>query len=336
MAVRDVVVVGTSAGGVQALLAMVRALPRGFRGRMVVVMHVPPTARSLLPEILDGVGGVRAQQATDGALLDFGVVLVAPPDHHVLLHRDRVRLTRGPRENGHRPAIDPLFRSAARWFGPQVVGVILSGGADDGTSGMYAIKSRGGIALVQAPDDAVNPSMPRSVIDRVGADWVGGAAELGAKLVAVVGVPVAPAPPEAPPTGERETYDVDMATSAEKVPSGPPSAFTCPDCHGPLWELRDGQLARYRCRIGHAFAPESLSAAQAQQIEAALWAALRALEERKAFMSNLAAGARSRGFEDVALCYEDDERAASLRAEAIRSALAIDPGDKEEESKKHA
>ncbi|MDP9364956.1 MAG: chemotaxis protein CheB, partial [Chloroflexota bacterium] len=182
MAGRNIVVVGASAGGVEALVNLVRGIPANLPVAVFVVLHVPANATSLLPQILTRAGLLPAAHATDGAPIVHGQIVVAPPDHHLLIERDGIRLSRGPRENRSRPAVDPLFRSAARAFGPRAVGVVLSGSLDDGTSGLAAIKARGGVGIVQDPAEAVFPSMPLSAIEHVAVDHRLPASQIGPLL----------------------------------------------------------------------------------------------------------------------------------------------------------
>ncbi|HEY8078551.1 MAG TPA: chemotaxis protein CheB [Labilithrix sp.] len=322
MARRDLVVVGASAGGIEALRELVRELPLGFPASIVVVTHVAAHAPSALPSILTRSGPLRATHATSGVRLEHGHIFVAPPDHHLLVHDGALRLTRGPRENGHRPAVDPLFRSAARWHGPRVIAVVLSGALDDGTSGAFAVRMRGGIVVAQSPDDASYASMPESVIARVGADHVAPARELARLLVRLVAEDVEGALPAPPPVGDAHLEDDDMEERMDRAPSGPASAFTCPECHGALWEVRDGgDLVRYRCRVGHVYASDSLGAAHAEYVEEALWAAYRALEEAEALAERLGSRARGRGFTTAAARYDEERDAAHRRAALIRDVL---------------
>ena len=172
MSGHDMITIGASAGGVEALTELVRGLPVDLPASVFVSLHVPPHGTSMLPQILSRRGPLPAHHARDGEPIEPGRIYVAPPDLHLLIHQGVVRLSRGPRENGFRPAIDPLFRTAARWHGPRVVGVILSGTLDDGTAGLLAIKERGGFAVVQDPDDALFPGMPRNAMDVVHVDHV--------------------------------------------------------------------------------------------------------------------------------------------------------------------
>jgi two-component system chemotaxis response regulator CheB len=269
--------------------------------------------------------------------IEEGNIYVAPPDHHVLVFRDRVRLYRGPRENGNRPAIDPMFRSAALAYGPRVIGVILSGNLDDGTSGLLAIKRRGGIAVVQDPDDAMFSSMPQSAIDHVDVDYVVKLDRLPTLLEELAKRP--PVAGEIVPSDdarkETEYAELDLARieDAEDHP-GILAPFGCPDCGGTLWELREGNLVRFRCRVGHAWTSEALLASQAETLDAALWTALRALEESASLSQQLSERARARGNSRVAERLSDNATLAMRRADIIRDVLLsereIEPRDEDE------
>ena len=240
----------------------------------------------------------------------------------MLVRPGRVRLARGPRENGHRPAVDPLFRSAALHYGPRVVGVVLSGSLDDGSAGLAAVKARGGVALVQDPREAIFPSTPRSALENVAVDACRLVVELAAEIVRAVGAPVT--------GGGTVSDDMRIETDMAEVDSaayddlaehpGAPSVYGCPECGGVLWETQEGELFRFRCRVGHAYSSDSLLAEQSEQLEAALWAALRALDEERSLASRLAERARERG-SGAATQFEERARDATVRSDLIRSVL---------------
>jgi two-component system, chemotaxis family, protein-glutamate methylesterase/glutaminase len=239
-----------------------------------------------------------------------------------------LRVTRGPREHGHRPAVDPLFRSAARHCDGRVCAVVLSGALDDGTAGLAAVAARGGVVVVQDPEDALYPGMPTSALAAVDADHVAPAAEI-ADIVASLARTSAPPRRAEPPSlmlYETDVAELDMNAISDLDPPGTPSPFTCPDCGGSLFEMPEGDVVRYRCRVGHAFAPGSLAAQQDIALESALWAALRALEERADLSRRLAQGARERGHSSTAHQFEEHERELGERARAVRAALSIDEG----------
>lgn len=317
----DIIVIGASAGGVEALRTLVGTLPAGLPAAIFVVVHIPPQGPSLLPGILARAGALPAVHPADGDPITAGTIYVAPPDRHLLVDRGTVRLARGPKENRARPAVDPLFRTAARTYGPRVVGVVLTGALDDGTAGLQAIKQRGGVALVQDPHEALYAGMPRSALENVAVDGVLPLAALGEMLTRLTQEPAADeAAYPVPPDMETEAKVAEMETGAlrfEEIP-GTPSAFACPECHGTLWELRDDDLIRFRCRVGHAYSPESLLAEHGKSLEAALWAALRALEEAAALSRRMAAQARQRQHFALLRRYEiraveQEENAAVLR-----------------------
>ena len=320
---RDVVVVGASAGGVEALIQLVGKLPADWPASLFVVLHLPAGATSVLPQILHRHGALRAAHARDREPIEHDRIYVAPPDRHLLVDRHHVRLVHGPKENGHRPAVDPLFRSAARAYGRRVIGVVLSGMLDDGTAGLQAIKARGGLALVQDPADALFPGMPDSALENVAVDHYAAAADLAALLAELVREPVEDnrVAEDDKLNLETELVEMDLDAIERTQRPGQPSVFTCPECQGTLWEMRDGELVRFRCRVGHAFSAESLFAGQSERLEMALWTALRALEEKVTLAQRMAARAQERGHHRAAALFVERETEAQHQAAIIRDVL---------------
>ncbi len=319
----DLIVVGASAGGVEALMELVAGLPLELPAAVCIVLHVPAASTSMLPQILNRAGLLPAAHARDGELLRHGHVYVAPPDSHLVVEPARLRLLAGPRENGHRPSVDVLFRTAAQAYGPRVVGVILSGTLDDGTAGLLAIKRRGGLAVVQQPADARYPGMPQSALEHVVVDYALPVAETGSVLARLAAEPAQQqiGRPSKDLDEEIRAAELDLARLNQETFPGDPSVYACPECHGALWELHDGELLRFRCRVGHAYTAESLLAGQASGVEAALWAALRALEEKASLSMRLAERATERGYGLAAERFEEEEQDARQRAAVIRDAL---------------
>lgn len=335
---RFIIVMGASAGGVEALTRIVQDLPRDIPAAVFVTIHFPPTGTSALARILSRAGKLSATHAVDGQRIQQGHIYIAPPDHHLLLFRDRMRLYRGPRENGNRPAVDPMFRSAALAFGPRVIGVVMSGNLDDGTSGLLAVKRRGGLAVVQDPEEALFPSMPQSAVDHVPVDHVVKLAQIPALLNELAHrTPVAEETVASDDTEkEVEFSELDMAriTDAEGHP-GVLAPFGCPDCGGTLWELREGELVRFRCRVGHAWTSEGLLASQSETLDAALWTALRALEESAALSQQLSDRAQTRGNARLAERLADNALLATRRADVIRNVLLSDRPEPPDSSEAH-
>jgi two-component system chemotaxis response regulator CheB len=325
---RNMIVIGASAGGVEALRSVVAKLPRDLPAAVFVVLHIPAYGGSVLPAILTRAGELPAHHPNSAEPIVEGAIYVAPPDHHLVIDGGAVRLTRGPQENGHRPAVDVLFRSAARSAGARVIGVVLSGVLDDGTAGLTAIAARGGATVVQDPADALYPSMPQSAIEHVAVQHVAPADELGDLLARLCKEEL---PDVEHPASSLLEIEADVAMMEDDAMNqddrpGRPSGFSCPDCNGVLWEIHDGDLIRYRCRVGHAWSAESLLGEQAQQLDSALWMALRGLEEKSALARTMAQRARERNSPLTAGKFDEQAQEALRAATLIRSMLETHVG----------
>jgi two-component system chemotaxis response regulator CheB len=287
---RDIIVVGGSAGALDALRAMLGELPRDLAAAVLVVVHLPPTSPTRFAEILQRGCALEVGWATADEPLTPSRVYVAPPDRHLVVQAGHVRLTHAPRENNSRPAIDPLFRSAALAYGPRVIGVVVSGRLDDGTAGLWAVKRCGGIAVVQDPSDAASADMPRNALQYTAADHVVRAADLGPLLARLVEEPAPPALDAAPPELELEVKIAMQgnALEAEITMLGPPTPYTCPECHSVLARVEQEGVPRFRCHSGHAFSLDSLLASITEKAEEALWSALRAVEETTILLDEVA------------------------------------------------
>jgi two-component system, chemotaxis family, protein-glutamate methylesterase/glutaminase len=310
--------IGASAGGIEALQRLMHALPEDPAAAICVVVHIPATSRSLLAEIVARQTMLPVKAAIDGEQLVDGHVYVAPPDLHLRVRRGRIELDRGPKENGVRPAIDPLLRSAAAGYGKRAIAVVLSGSLSDGAGGAAAVAAAGGAVLVQRPDDAVVPSMPESALAAVPAAFSLTAPELAYEIARR-------AAKFAATNSEELPVPVDDPAIAEsrRVPEGPPAGLTCPECHGPLWRLREGEPERYRCRVGHAFDEDALLDGKGAAIESALWMALEALEERGELLEKVADRLAASGRGSAAELYRERARGAAERAELVRGVLVV-------------
>jgi two-component system chemotaxis response regulator CheB len=318
---RDLVVVGASAGGVQALQRLVAELPPELPAPVLVVLHLMSSGTSVLDAILSRAGALPVTQARDGERLERGHVYVAPPDFHLLLRGDTVHLSPGPRENGHRPAIDPLFRSAARAFGARTIGVVLTGTLDDGTDGLRMIKERGGATVVQDPDDAAYPDMPRSAIEYVEPDCVVPLERMGRALFDLLDTPLGPE--QADEVADPRTQDVDMVEVefGRDALEGRATPLTCPACGGVLLEREDGGLVRFACQVGHAYSPESLVEEQDEALESALWNALRTLQERVDLLRRMERRAGRGGSGAMAGRLGERAEAVQRHADQVREAI---------------
>lgn len=330
---RDLVVVGASAGGVEALRRVMSALPPDFPGAVLVTMHLHAEAGSALARILDRAGPLPARTALHGVPIEPGTVHVAPPDRHLLTEDGFLVLSRGPTENGHRPAINATFRSAALTGGPKVIGVVLSGVLDDGAAGLRAIVDQGGVAVVQDPADALYTGMPESALSLVDTEHVVRAADVGALLDKLVGTPVEAA--EVPPPSDLLLLEDRLARDTVRAGTFAPSegdsgsVYTCPDCRGTLTEV--DPAGRYRCRIGHAWSTQALLTAHDSEFLAALETALRSLDEKATLARKLAAQVAGRRPAGLAKRYAESESEATAAADTLRRFLLETTGRAEKE-----
>lgn len=279
---------GASAGGVEALTQFAAGLPAGFPYAVLVVLHLPPNAPSVLPKILDRAGPLHAVAATDGTDLAPGHIYVGRPNRHLLVADDRLILSEGPTENGHRPAINALFRSVALSYGPRAVGLLMSGVLDDGVLGLGAIRSRGGTTVVQLPEDALFPAMPTNALDAGVVEHKATAADAGEMLMRLAEREIGEREMERDESMELENRIAmgrRFSTSFNDEALGPASGYTCPDCNGSLMTVTE---ENYRCHVGHAWTAEALLGARDEEVEGALWVALRSLQEKAKLSRRLA------------------------------------------------
>lgn len=346
MASLPLVVVGGSAGALPVLRALLGALAADFPAPILVVQHLSASGPSVLPELLSHAGPLRARHPQDGEEIAPGVVYVASPDHHLLVDGDRVAVTRGPKENRFRPSVDALFRSAAYTRGADVVGVVLSGVLDDGTSGLWTVKRRGGVAVVQHPEEAEFPDMPLSALREVDVDHITRARDLGALLTRLARAPQGAngegrmnerkgeASNKPSNAREDERLRIEVGIAREENPLGlgvttlgEASLLTCPECHGSLVQFEEGGALRFRCHTGHAYTATSLLAEQATSTENQAYQLQRAIEESVLLMRQMARLREASGDAAGARAFHERAREAEERADRVRAlALRAPPG----------
>lgn len=295
MSGHDIIVIGASAGGIEAISDLVVQFPEDLKAAVFVVVHISPESPNMLPVIFGRRSPLKCVQANEGDKIKKGTIYVAPADFHLTIKDGQIQLSRGPKENRARPAIDPLFRSAAVNYGQRVIGILLSGMLDDGVSGLSSIKKCGGIAIVQHPDDAIFPDMPLHALANVEVDFNLPVTKMGAviyKLINESNVEEKSRPPEhlknEVKIAEKGVEDQQMVTDNVNNKSLPGMVMTCPECNGPLFEINDDKILRFRCITGHAYTAENLLAQQNEVFEAALFAALRILQERSNMLERMA------------------------------------------------
>lgn len=317
MQTRDIIAIGASMGGVEALSALVGQLPADLPAAVLVVQHMSPESPGMLSEILNRRGPLPAVAAQDRMALERGRIYVAPADRHLLVSEGGLRVNYGARENRSRPSVDVLFRTAAVHCRSRVVGVVLTGLLGDGAAGLLAIHRCGGAAIVQALTDAPYPEMPTRALAAVPTAQQVPLAELGSVL-ARLAAERAPEPPPVPEALRIEARLTERAMATDdwgNVPSRS-TDFTCPECSGAIREIVDEPIHRFRCRVGHAYSAEEFVRAKSLSVEEALWMALQSLQEQAQVFESLAANDRTRGWERNAAGY--DERAREVRAAANR------------------
>jgi len=324
----DIIVIGTSAGGLKALGAIVGALPVDMDAVLLIVQHLAADKPSILPQILADVGSFPASHPSDGELLQTGRIYIAPPDHHLLVNQGSMRVVRGPQENRFRPAIDALFRSAARAYGSRVVGVVLTGYLDDGTVGLQAIKKRGGVAIVQDPKEAEYPSMAKSALQYVKVDYCLPLAEIPDLLVHLSNEPAAAKDEAYPVTAEMEVeskiaeQQMNTQEFLENVEAiGTRTTYTCPECNGSIWQIGKEAPLRFRCHIGHSFTANVFLSEQTQNLENALWSAVRAMEEKVTFSRQMSEQMRNYNLQSAATKYEDHAKSLDAEVSLIRGII---------------
>ena len=322
----DIVVIGASAGGVRALSTLFAGLPADVRASFHVVQHLSPDHQSILPQIISDVGALPASHPADGERIRNGHVYVAPPDHHLLLSDGVVRVMRGPKENRLRPSVDALFRSAARVYGPRVIGVVLTGYLGDGTVGLQAIRKRGGLSVVQNPSEAEYPSMPSSALRYAKVDYCVPLVEIPDLLVRLVNEPseseeLYPVPRdvevEAKIAEQRMNSD-ELLENVEKI--GRQTVFTCPECSGVIWQIGEEEPVRLRCHVGHSFTTDIFQDLQTDKLENALWTAVRVMDESANFYRDRAARLRKENVHEAA-SHEEQATKLATQASALRQLI---------------
>ncbi len=324
MTTKDIIVVGSSAGGVDALSRLCASLPADLPAAVCVAQHLSPSAKSMLPLLLDRAGPLKALTPVDGQAIEHGYIYVAPPDHHLLVRPGKLLVRRGPFENRTRPAVNALFRSAAISYGSRVIGVVLTGLLDDGTDGLIAIKAAGGTSVVQDPDEAEWPSMPRNALKRDHVDSVMRLSEMGTLLTALTREI---AGPSIPLPQEYTTEDLIAAQEfavmeTEIVTPGHASHFSCPDCGGVLNQLETGNELRFRCQVGHAFTPLGLANAQNEELERALAIAVRTHRDRIRLFAKMWENAEQRGLPHAVVRWREASAESEQMIEVLEQATA--------------
>jgi two-component system chemotaxis response regulator CheB len=315
----DIIVIGGSAGSIGPIVSFVKALPPDFAASLFITVHLNPQSTSRLPQMLSHRAGLQASYAVDGEAIQPGKIYIAPPNRHLLVEPGTVRLSTGPLENGFRPAVDALFRSAARTYGARVIGIIFSGMLDDGTLGLAIVKRQGGIAVVQDPDDTEFPDMPRSALEHVAVDYVLRAEDL-ADLIVKLTQATDPITAPAEETQSTMRNDTDTALN-EEIQHYSPLFFSCPACGGVLSPRWDGTLIHYECEVKHTYSLQALANQQSEALERALWAGMRGLEEKARLATQIAENAQTQRNSETSELFSERAQVAREQANLLRQLI---------------
>ncbi|HKB87856.1 MAG TPA: chemotaxis protein CheB [Ignavibacteriaceae bacterium] len=285
-----IIVIGTSAGGIDALSTICEKLPSDFAIPVFIVWHISPESMNYFPQMLAKKTKLRVQSAIDNQAIKPGYIYTAPPNNHVLIEDSKMRVVYGPKENRFRPAIDPLFRSAAYAFGSDSIGILLSGMLNDGTSGLWSIKDRGGVTIVQDPEEAQFPDMPLNALHNVSIDYKISIEKMGNLLVKLAADHTVNNNSNDRP--EKMKIEIKMVSDGNVLDTdvkqiGELSEFTCPECHGSLWQIKEGNIIRFRCRTGHAYSASALLEELSVVIEKRIWSVIKGLEEHTSLVKYL-------------------------------------------------
>jgi len=322
--IEHIIVIGASSGGLEAIKTIVQNLPPGFSTPVFIVWHMSPDIHGILPQVLNRLNNIYAAHAYDNEAIQPNRIYIAKPDHHLIIENNRMRVTRGPKENRFRPAVDPLFRSAAYTYGNRVIGIVLSGALDDGTAGLVTVKRYGGVTVVQDPGDAEVPSMPRNAMREVEVDYAVPAAEIANLLVSLA----LKKPNENTVVMNDEQIKKEIEIAAEEnalqkgiFDYGKLTPYTCPECHGVLSQLKEGSLVRYRCHTGHAYSLDTLIQSITENIEDNLYNVLRSMDESIMLLNNIGDHLAEANQPKLAALYFQKAKEAEDRSQLVRKAI---------------
>ncbi|RYZ88052.1 MAG: chemotaxis protein CheB [Proteobacteria bacterium] len=319
----NLITIGGSAGAIPSIIELLKELPKLPNAAICIAIHVPSHSPSLLPQIFANSTSMPVMHAQDGLRMRAGSIYIAPPDFHLLIKDGSIQLARGAKENHHRPAIDPMFRSAANAYGTNHIAVLLSGYLDDGSAGLLAVKRSKGTVIVQDPKDTIYPDMPRNALEFVEADCVCRLDQIVPFIMKrLKSEPASKRTLDPLAIKEIEMVKITSGDSSGEMP-GAACGLVCPECSGPLWEIleSDSHLVRYRCHEGHAYSALSLEASQDEELEAALWTALRAMDEKVELAEKLAQRAKIMGQDNAVLRYQSRHSKTREQADLLRKLL---------------
>ena len=321
-----IIVIGASAGGFEAFKQVISGLPADFAAPIFIVWHMSPDVKGILPHVLNRQNTIPATQAVNDEIIRQRHIYVAPPDYHLLIERDRIRITHGPKENRFRPAVDPLFRSAAYHYGNRVIGIVLSGALGDGTAGLWTVKDFGGTTIVQDPREAEVPSMPESALRQVQIDHCVSISELPQLLVNLCSQPLPPKKDAMDPEKVKKEIDIaaeENALDKNSLSMGQLSPYTCPECHGVLTRLQDANLVRYRCHTGHAYSVDALLASITEKVEDSLYSAIRGMDESIILLNHLGDHYAEANQPGLASVYFQKANDISMKSNNVRNAVLV-------------